>query len=223
MYLEVIGLNVQDVIDINASSASRIELCSHLEFGGYTPDKEIIKEACAVSDLPVNVMVRRKHSDYFINPTEAAELFADIEFIASTKANAIVIGAITAAKKVDVDFMHEVFKRAKGKKVVFHRAFDEIEDKVEALKVLDELGVDTVLTSGKANIEEGFSVLQELADLNLTINILIGGGVNSSNINKARAISPFIHVGTAARVDGTFASPIDIKKIEALVATDQQS
>lgn len=217
MYLEVISLSVEDTIKINESAASRIELCSHLEFGGYTPDYQVIKEACEVSKIPVNVMVRRKHADFYINSSEAEQLFADIDFIKTTKANGIVIGAITNDNKIDVDFLTAVIKRAGDKKIIFHRAFDAVENKVEAYQLLNDLKIDTILTSGAPNINDGYEILQTLVDQNLATTILIGGGVSQANIAKVKSISNYIHVGTAARVDGTFASAIDIEKINSLV------
>jgi copper homeostasis protein len=68
----------------------------------------------------------------------------------------------------------------------FHRAFDWIKDPSKALRQLETLNVDRILTSGqRINVTEGFDNL--IAFKNQTsINIMPGGGVNAQNIRDLK-------------------------------------
>ena len=66
----------------------------------------------------------------------------------------------------------------------FHRAFDEINNQMEALHKIIECGFKTILTSGNANNAlEGLSSLKALASkANDKICIMPGGGVRANHI-----------------------------------------
>jgi copper homeostasis protein len=74
--------------------------------------------------------------------------------------------------------------------VTFHRAFDAVENRAEALENLIELGVEHVLTSGttwgsKQGTLEGLPVIQALLEqADKRIEIIIGGGINIGNIKE---------------------------------------
>lgn len=42
MFLEVIATSLKDIENINKSRADQIELCTNMEFGGYTPNYNLI-------------------------------------------------------------------------------------------------------------------------------------------------------------------------------------
>ncbi|AHI53158.1 copper homeostasis protein CutC [Spiroplasma culicicola] len=216
IFLEVIGKNVEDAIAINKTQASRIELCDKLEFGGYTPDYQTIKDVCEISQIPVNVIVRHTHKDFYSNPEEKAQILKDIEFIKTTKANGIVYGILNQDNTIDIEFLKQVIALKGHLQITFHKAFDCVEDFVTEYKKLNDLNVDCVLTSGGNDIEKGFEILERLKNLNLNTKILIGGGVKLSNFDKCKTISNYIHVGTAVRDNGTFEGQIDLDKIEEL-------
>jgi len=68
-------------------------------------------------------------------------------------------------------------------KITFHMAFDEIEDKKQAIDQLISLGVDRILTKGgRANALVGRDVLKGLIKYaNDRIIIMPGKGVNKEN------------------------------------------
>jgi copper homeostasis protein len=68
---------------------------------------------------------------------------------------------------------------ASGLNITFHRAFDRIADREDALETLIELGVHRVLTSaGAADALTGVDGLRDLVDFaDGEIVILAGGGV----------------------------------------------
>lgn len=68
--------------------------------------------------------------------------------------------------------------------MTFHRAFDRVVDRVDALDALVDLGIARLLTSGGApTAAEGLSSLRELVEIaGDAIVILAGGGVRFHNV-----------------------------------------
>ncbi|QHX36895.1 copper homeostasis protein CutC [Spiroplasma sp. BIUS-1] len=201
MLLEVIAKDLKDIQTINNSKANRIEFCRELKVGGLTPKEKDIVEACQISKLPVNVIVRNTDRDFIYSDEEKEEMLEQVKFIAKTKANGIVIGALTKDLKVDVEFIKKVNEIKKDLEITFHKAFDEVCDFKEAYSTLNDLGITNVLTSGGKDIEKGIDVLKELIGMNLETKVLVGGGVNQNNFNQIKSISNDIHVGSCVRQD----------------------
>jgi len=91
MFLEVIATSLKDIEKINNSLANQVELCTAMEFGGYTPSHELIAEACKISLKPVMVMVRNNNG-FNITDNDFKIFKRDIEFIKTTHASDIVCG-----------------------------------------------------------------------------------------------------------------------------------
>jgi copper homeostasis protein len=96
-------------------------------------------------------------------------------------------------------------EEARPMSVTFHRAIDVSRDADEALETLIELGVERVLTSGRAATAlAGIGVIGRLVQRAAgRISILPGGGVNEDNVRR-------IVDGTGARevhVRGTVLRP----------------
>ncbi|AUM62883.1 copper homeostasis protein CutC [Spiroplasma monobiae] len=217
MLLEVIAKDVRDIEIINNSKANRIEFCKELTVGGLTPEKEDIIRACEISKLPLNIMVRNTYKDFFYNKKEKNEMLEQVEFISKTKANGIVIGSLNKDLTIDVEFLKEVIKIKKNLEITFHKAFDEVEDFELSYKVLNELGITNVLTSGGKDILKGKEVIKNLVSLNLNTKILIGGGVNQENFLELNQISKDIHVGTCVRDNSSWDEPVNSEKIDKLL------
>lgn len=214
MTLEVIAKNINDILEINKSNADRIELCSNLEVGGLTPELDFIKQACEKSKKPVNVMVRYTHSNFIFTKDELNKQLDSIKWISeNTKANGVVIGAINEDKTINEDFLKKLNGIKNNLEITFHKAFDEVNDFVESYKILEKYGVKNVLTSGGPNINKGFVILNKMATLKGNVNILIGGGVTTDNINECLKYSDNIHIGTHARKNKNWDSDISIDNI----------
>lgn len=218
MFLEVIATSLSDIEKINSSEANQIELCAAMEFGGYTPSYELIAVACKVSSKPVMVMVRNHNNGFSITDNDFKIFKKDIAFIKTTHAAGIVCGILTKDNNIDLEKMNEIIKLAKPLKVTFHRAFDEIINKEQALIQLVKLGITTVLTSGgQDNIINNIKNFKSLKKLNLPIRILAAGGVNLENINilLKNGINN-IHVGKCVHDDNSFKNPINSKLINQI-------
>ena len=81
--------------------------------------------------------------------------------------------------------MIEIIKSYQGE-VVFHRAFDCVEDPYTSIELLIELGVDRILTSGlKPKAMDGKDLIKNLQEkYGSQIEILAGSGMNASNAKE---------------------------------------
>jgi copper homeostasis protein len=220
MFLEVIAKNFADVKEINNSQANRIELCTNLACGGMTPSHELIFAASNYSKLPVNVIIRaNERLDFVFNADEKQKMLDDVKYIATkTKANGIVIGALTADKKIDFEFIKQILAVKGNLQTTFHKAFDLVDDKIAAWKEIEQLNFTNVLTSGGLDINQGFAVLGEIAKVRTNCHLLIGGGVTLDNLSECLKYSDNIHIGTAARTAKNWDSEIAIPNINTFKA-----
>ncbi|WP_339020538.1 copper homeostasis protein CutC [Spiroplasma endosymbiont of Atherix ibis] len=217
MLLEVIAKDLKDIELINISKANRIEFCRELKVGGLTPTNEDIINACNISKLPVNIIVRNTSRDFFYTENEKKEMLEQVKFISKTKANGIVIGALNKDLTIDVEFIKQVIRVKVDLDITFHKAFDEVKDFIIAYKTLNELKITNVLTSGGHDIEKGKQIIDKLCSLNLSTKILIGGGINQQNFLIFKKISNNIHVGSCVRDYSSWDGSVNLNKINELL------
>ncbi len=222
MLLEVIATTLKDVRELNQMDVDRIELCEEMDKDGLTPGRELIQEAIRESGIPVNVMVRPHDDSFSYSANEIDQMVLDIEFVKSAGANGIVIGAVTKEGLVDISALEKLIAAAGNMEVTFHKAFDEIEDQMEALRTLNRYSeINTVLTSGGAgssinNIEQLKLLVYSGKESGITV--MPGGGLNLENAEEVcDTVKPSaIHFGTGVREDGSFNSSVSEEKINRL-------
>lgn len=164
--------------------ADRIELCRRLDVGGLTPTVSGIAAARAVVAIPLHVLIRPRAGDFVYTAGELQEMIDAIGDASAAGADGVVIGALTAAGRIDEPAMRGLLAAARPLTVTFHRAFDDAADQPAALEVLVRLGVDRVLTSGGASTAlEGADRLRQLVDAAAgRIVIMAGGGIRPANV-----------------------------------------
>lgn len=169
-----------------AAGADRVELCADLLEGGITPSRGAIRQARAIADIGLHVIIRPRGGDFLFDDDEFAIMQSDIEIAKTEGADGVVIGLLTAAGEVDNARTSELISLAKPLSVTFHRAFDMTRAPFEALETLIGLGVDRVLTSGQeATVLEGLSLLGELVRrAGSRIVVMPGGGITSRNVER---------------------------------------
>ncbi|WP_301098940.1 copper homeostasis protein CutC [Otariodibacter sp.] len=184
--IEVCVDNLESVITANQFPIDRIELCSALSVGGITPNYGLLKQAVAISKIPIAVMIRPRAGDFIFSEYEVQAMLSDIEMAQNCGITNIVIGALTPLAQIDIQTIKRLLIVAKGMKITFHRAFDLCTDPFLALSQLINLGCDRVLTSGQAKTAfEGIPLLQQLVDKSQNqIQIMAGCGINSENVTE---------------------------------------
>jgi copper homeostasis protein len=188
--LEICVETLQACQAAQQGGADRIELCAALSEGGVTPGAGFLREALASVDLPIHVLVRPRSGDFFYTDAEFRMICTDIDTAIHAGAAGIVVGMLTPDRRVDRVRMSEVMRRAAGKSVTFHRAFDQAADIPASLEVLIDLGCSRILTSGgKPTVTEGRESLARLAEQAAgRIRIAAGGGVKIENAHQFTAI-----------------------------------
>jgi copper homeostasis protein len=178
-----------------SGGASRIELCSSMDLGGLTPEVDQILSARKVfGEVPgLMVMVRPRPGNFVYSPLEVQKMIEQIHFSAEAGADGIVIGVLeNSENRIDTDLLYRFLNIISqyNLSTTFHRAFDATPDPLKSIESLIELEVDRVLTSGtmwgnKGTALEGIEMLKQVVQKSKgKIEIVVGGGINSKNVNQ---------------------------------------
>ncbi|MCX2824601.1 MULTISPECIES: copper homeostasis protein CutC [Bacillus] len=220
--LEVIATCLEDVKQIEKAGGNRIELISAYTEGGLTPSYAFIKKAVKVASIPIHVMIR-PHAKSFIYTTEEIEMMKEDVLIAQELGAAgVVLGVLNEQNQVDEKKLANLLSVVDGINITFHRAIDEVDDLIGAVKILRNFEKIThILTSGgQGTIEENIPVLHEMQRVSKgDIQLIVGSGVTKENIKRIlneTGISE-AHVGTAVREGKSCFAEVDQKSVQDLV------
>lgn len=206
MILEACIENVTYLKDVIHAGATRIELCDNLAVGGTTVSmavRDYAKFICDSNDVELAVMIRVRGGDFVYNNIEKSIMYNDLKEMAKQGVKRAVIGAVTESGELDKDYIKELIGAPKffrkEMNFTFHMAFDRIgegldaeealEKRLEAIKTLSKLGVDTILTHGSAENNDIFDNIDTLKKYisfakKYNVNIMPGGGVTFENVDK---------------------------------------
>lgn len=175
-----------------AAGADRIELCDNLAVGGTTPSYGTIKECLKKLSIPVFVMIRPRGGDFVYSLEEIEIIKNDILLCKDMGVSGIVLGVLTADKKIDVPLLRNLVDLASPMEITFHKAIDEVEGIFDALDILMELGVTRVLTSGKGDTAiEGREILNEMIRKSEgKIQVVVAGKVTGENLEEVKKAVP---------------------------------
>ena len=132
---------------------------------------------------------------------------ADILACKELGVDGVVAGVLRDDFSIDVKRTKALVELSQGIHFTFHRAFDWVAKPLEAIKQLEDIGVQTILTSGaKSSSEEGILNLKVWQQRS-KITIMAGGGVSPSNASKFKEIGL-----SAIHCSGTsFENPVDLE------------
>lgn len=210
--------------------ASTIELCSAMYCNGLTPKREHIVEAreSFKDRAGIMVMIRPRNGNFVYSRQEIQEMLQQIKMAAEIRADGVVIGVLRESDNcIAVDSLHELMATISkhNLKVTFHRAFDATPEPLEALELLIESGVDRILTSGTAWEKKeaaiaGIDRLHQIIEkAKGRIEIVIGGGVNSRNVERILHALPLrdskisVHAYSGVQENGI----TSLKQVKSLV------
>lgn len=191
--MTVVEICLDDLAGVRVAEeagADRIELCAALGEGGITPSIGTVAGALrAATRIGIQVLIRQRPGDFVYDDDELQAMVDDIHSIRalpnpSGVVVGFVIGALRSDGRVNVDATRRLVAACGDAPVTFHKAFDQVADRREALRQLADLGVARVLTSaGAATALDGADGLAELVDLaGDRVTILAGGGVRPANV-----------------------------------------
>ncbi|KAJ7170203.1 copper homeostasis CutC domain-containing protein [Mycena filopes] len=138
------------------------------------------------------VMIRPRTGDFLYSEDEIEVMLDDIRVFKEHNVSGLVLGALKADGRVDIDVSKRLVDEALPLQVCFHRAFDMTRDPAQALAdVMNIGGVSRILTSGHAQTAlEGLDTLEAMCaktqqlskELPWVLNILPGSGINSDTV-----------------------------------------
>jgi copper homeostasis protein len=173
--------SVESAVLAQAGGAHRVELCTALEVGGTTPTHDAIIRTRERLTIGLFVLVRPRGGDFRYTREEYETMARDVLAAKALGADGAVIGGLTERGEVDRDGVGRLLEAAHPLPVTFHRAFDASRDLDEALDVIQELGVQRILTSGGApTAEEGIPVLKRLVARADSVSILACGSIGAN-------------------------------------------
>lgn len=186
LVFEVCTDSVLGVLAARDGGAQRVELCAGLVEGGTTPSAGLLAAACEVEGIDVVALIRPRAGDFVYSAAELDVMRRDVEFAASVGAAGVALGVLCPDGSIDEVRTADLVRAARPMKVTFHRAFDVVADRAEALEALVRAGIDRVLTSGSAATGvEGAAALERTIRLaGERIAVIAAGGVRSHNARE---------------------------------------
>ena len=202
--IEIACFNPESALIAFENGADRIELCDGLSEGGTTPDFETAKQLREKISIPVFVMIRPRGGDFTYSDEEFEQMKSDLIQLKSLNVDGFVFGILDENDEVNMEQNKTLVELANPLPCTFHRAFDRAKDLENSLEKVIECGFKTILTSGqKPNVSEGKENLKKLVELsNGRIEILVGGGLRSSNIEEIREYTKAGYFHSSAITDG---------------------
>lgn len=182
MLVEVCCNALESALNAQAAGADRIELCSELGIGGITPSYGVLQLVLERLTIPVHVLLRPRSGHFTYSDTEFEVLQQDLEACKELGVAGIVSGVLHADGTLDRHRTQQLVAQAKPLQFTFHRAFDWIPNKEEAILELEAMGVDTVLSSGgETTAKMGLEVLKSLKQSLTRLELMPGAGINDAN------------------------------------------
>lgn len=222
MSIEVIVQNEQEAIQAEKMGAARLELVSSIDEGGLTPSFETIKQVLNSVAVPVQVMIRPHSRDFFYSDSEMNTIIEDVKNVLNLGGHGIVFGALTKDYAIDEQALEKVIAVSDQLDITFHRAFDEIDNQLNAYRALTNYKkqVKRILTSGgHVDCLKGKNQLRKLVELSKEMegpSILCGGGLTPTNIEEIHQTvrASEYHLGSGVRKNGSYAEGFDKEVME---------
>ncbi|MGE6369333.1 copper homeostasis protein CutC [Planococcus kocurii] len=222
MSIEVIVQNEQEAIQAEKMGAARLELVSSIDEGGLTPSFETIKQVLNSVAVPVQVMIRPHSRDFFYSDSEMNTIIEDVKNVLNLGGHGIVFGALTKDYAIDEQALEKVIAVSDQLDITFHRAFDEIDNQLNAYRALTNYKkqVKRILTSGgHVDCLKGKNQLRKLVELSKEMegpSILCGGGLTPTNIEEIHQTvrASEYHLGSGVRKNSSYAEGFDKEVME---------
>lgn len=183
MIVEVCAASLQSAVRAERAGADRIELCAELGVGGITPSPGLLQKVRDALRIPVHVLIRPRSGHFTYSDSEYEVMCRDIAFCARLGFEGVVAGILEEDHRLDNRRTEGLMVHKGSMHFTFHRAFDWIPDPLNALKELEALGVDTILSSGQApSAPEGLPLLKEMLHRAANLTVMPGAGIRPANV-----------------------------------------
>ncbi|MDE7346358.1 MAG: copper homeostasis protein CutC [Muribaculaceae bacterium] len=198
--LEICAADIDSVYAAARGGADRVELCCALSEGGLTPSIGLIEEALTVEGIKVNVLIRPRSGDFVYSEAELRVMVRDIETCRQLGVNGVVFGALKPDGDIDMEACRRMAEASEGLHKTFHRAFDMCVDPRKAVRDIQKLGFDRILTSGQeVSAMAGAALIRDLQMEFPGMTFIAAGGVIPSNVSKIVAVSGVREIHASAK------------------------
>lgn len=213
--VEIACFSVASAVIAQQSGAHRIELCADRSVGGITPDFFVFSQVKAQVEIPIYVMIRPRGGDFVFTTTEFESMKQQLLQFKQAGANGFVFGCLHENGSIHETQNKELVQLAHPLPCTFHRAFDGLQHKQQALQTVIDCGFQNILTAGHpGNAREGIASLQQLHHwANGKITIIASGGIRSTDLPEISAQTKVSWVHSAAITSGEEVDPLEIKAL----------
>ena len=176
----------EKALEAQNNGANRIELCENLAVGGTTPSYGTVKICLEKLNIPIFPMIRARGGNFIYSKEEVEIMKEDIKIFKELGVKGVVLGCLTFDNKIDLELTKELVDIAYPMEVTFHKAIDEINNPLDYINDLVNIGIKRILTSGgKATAFEGKDLINEMIKKsNGRIKIVVAGKVTKENLNE---------------------------------------
>lgn len=102
-------VSLREAIAAETNGVHQLELCSHIELDGLTPDIELVKQVLSHVSIPVKVMIRPRGGNFTYNAEDKKQIIADIETMKAAGVKHFVYGSI-ANGSLDIEDISHVLR-----------------------------------------------------------------------------------------------------------------
>lgn len=175
----------EKALEAQNNGANRIEFCENLAVGGTTPSYGTVKVCLEKLDIPIFPMIRARGGNFIYSKDEIEIMKEDIKIFKELGVKGVVLGCLTSNNKIDLELTKELVDLAYPMEVTFHKAIDEIQNPLDYIDDLVNIGIKRILTSGgKATALEGKDLINEMIKKsNGRLKIVVAGKVTKENLN----------------------------------------
>ena len=175
----------EKALEAQNNEANRIELCENLAVGGTTPSYGTVKVCLEKLDIPIFPMIRARGGNFVYSKDEIEIMKEDIKIFKELGVKGVVLGCLTSDNKIDLELTKKLVNLAYPMEVTFHKAIDEIQNPLDYIDNLINIGIKRILTSGgKATALEGKDLINEMIKKsNGRLKIVVAGKVTKGNLN----------------------------------------
>ena len=175
----------EKALEAQSNGANRIELCENLAVGGTTPSYGTVKICLEKLNIPIFPMIRARGGNFVYSKDEIEIMKEDIKIFKELGVKGVVLGCLTSDNKIDLEFTKELVDLAYPMEVTFHKAIDEIQNPLDYIDNLINIGIKRILTSGgKVTALEGKDLINEMIKKsNGRLKIVVAGKVTKENLN----------------------------------------
>ena len=136
----------EKALEAQNNGANRIELCENLAVGGTTPSYGTVKVCLEKLDIPIFPMIRARGGNFIYSKDEIEIMKEDIKIFKELGVKGVVLGCLTSNNKIDLELTKELVDLAYPMEVTFHKAIDEIQNPLDYIDDLVNIGIKRILT-----------------------------------------------------------------------------